>query len=129
MATDSSSGTLPSSRRLTIDASSSIARSKGIFLTSMLFSAISLSGASFVVQCHEDSPDSLSVHQGGNVGRNRARKPLQIVAALEQGHDATFGARLGDIHQFPGDPGVVGFHKIEIGKRGAWMRGESGRDD
>src|SRR5215468_1588333 len=41
MATDSSSGTLPSSSRLTIDSSSSIARSKGRPLTSMLlFSAM-----------------------------------------------------------------------------------------
>src|SRR5467141_2149380 len=41
MATDSSSGTLPSSSRLTIDSSSSIARSKLSFLTSSwVFSAI-----------------------------------------------------------------------------------------
>src|SRR5262245_35220859 len=73
MATDSSSGTLPSSRRLTIDSSSSIARSKGIFLTSALFSAISLSGASFVVQCNEDSADSLSAL----VARAKFEKPLQ----------------------------------------------------
>src|SRR5260370_6643715 len=43
MATDSSSGTLPSSSRFTIDSSSSIARSKLSFLTSTwVFSAILL---------------------------------------------------------------------------------------
>src|SRR6516165_8242406 len=43
MATDSSSGTLPSSSRLTIDSSSSIARSKESFLTSTcVFSPIDL---------------------------------------------------------------------------------------
>src|SRR6185503_6592776 len=129
MATDSSSGTLPSSRRLTIDSSSSIARSKGIFLTSTLFSAISLSGPSLVVQWVKDSPDSLSVHQGGHVGRNRARKPLQIIAALKQGYDAPVGARIGNVHQFLGDPRVVSLDEIEIGERVTRMRVESGRDD
>src|SRR5258705_4605270 len=44
MATDSSSGTLPSSSRFTIDSSSSIARSKLSFLTSTwVFSAMLLS--------------------------------------------------------------------------------------
>src|SRR4026208_140979 len=126
MATDSSSGTLPSSRRLTIDSSSSMARSKGIFLTSLLFSAISLSG---VVHWVKDSPDSLSVHQGGHVGRIRARRPLRIIAALEQGHDAALGARIGNVHQFLGDPRVVGFNEIEIGERVARVRVEPGRDD
>src|SRR4029078_6271021 len=126
MATDSSSGTLPSSRRLTIDSSSSVARSKSIFLTSLLFSAISLSG---VVQWVKDSPDSLSVHQGGHVGRNRARKPLQIIAALKQGYDAPVGPRIGKLPEFLGDPRVVSLDEIEIGERVTRMRVESGRDD
>src|SRR5215510_15389516 len=126
MATDSSSGTLPSSRRLTIDSSSSIARSNGIFLTSALFSAMSLSGTSYVVQWSEDSPDSLSVHQGGNMGRDRSRKPLQIIAALEQGHDAALGARVGHFHQFLCDPSVVFFHEVEVRQRIAHVCIEAG---
>src|SRR5262245_8831666 len=126
MATDSSSGTLPSSRRLTIDSSSSFARSKGIFLTSALFSAISLSGASFVVQCNEDSPDYLSVHQGGNVRRDRSRKPLQIIAALEQRHDAALGARVSHFHQFLCNPSVVFFHEVEVRQRIAHVCIEAG---
>src|SRR6478672_4123728 len=130
MATDSSSGTLPSSRRLTIDSSSSIARSKGIFLTSTLFSAISLSVRRLlVVRCDEDSPDSLSVHQGGNVRRDRSRKPLQIIATFEERYDTAFGARVGHVHQFLGDPGVVGFYEIEIGERIARVRIEASRND
>src|SRR6187551_1854899 len=129
MATDSSSGTLPSSRRLTIDSSSSIARSKGIFLTSTLFSAISLSVRRLLVPCGEDSSDSLSVHQGGNVCRDRSRKPLQIIATFEERYDTAFGARVGHVHQFLGDPGVVGFYEIKIGERIARVRIEAGRND
>src|SRR5512144_2794557 len=106
-----------------------MARSKGIFLTSMLFSAISLSGASLVVRWVKDSPDSLSVHQGGHVGRNRARKPLQIIAALKQGDDAPVGAHIGNVHQLLGDPRVVSLDEIEIGERVTRVRVESGRDD
>ena len=62
-------------------------------------------------------------------GRDRARKPLQIIAALEQGHDAALGARIGNVHQFLGDPRVVGFNEIEIGERVARVRVEPGRDD
>src|SRR5262245_35730054 len=129
MATDSSSGTFPSSSRFTIDSSSSIARSKGIFLTSTLFSAISLPGSSFRLAMGEVSPDFRPVHQGGHVGRNRARKSLQIIAALQQGHDAAFGAGISNVHQFLCDPRVVGFHQIEIGERVTRVRVESGRYD
>src|SRR5882762_6359315 len=91
IATDSSSGTLPSSSRLTIDSSSSIARSKLSFLTSTwVFSAISfsrvrsqiLSAESIEVlrvYCGED----LAAHQCGDMGCDRLFQPLEVVAALQ----------------------------------------------
>src|SRR5258707_5274995 len=65
MATDSSSGTLPSSSRLTIDSSSSSARSKESFFTSVwVFSAISRSR---VRRCPgAESNEFLRTHCGGN---------------------------------------------------------------
>src|SRR6478735_3014553 len=101
MATDSSSGTLPSSSRLTIDSSSSIARSKGIFFTSALLSAISTVrrfGWAHPMPSHggEDSADFLAAHQRGDMGGDGARQALQIIAAFEQRDDASLGARVGD---------------------------------
>src|SRR6266704_5651142 len=64
MVTDSSSGTLPSSSRLTIDSSSSIARSKLSFLTSTwVFSAISCS------RMRRSDPDPISLFEHDLFGK------------------------------------------------------------
>src|SRR3954470_15725806 len=107
MATDSSSGTLPSSSRLTIDSSSSIARSKLSFLTSVwVFSAISLSwmrpfpGAESKTFVRTYCGGILRAHQCGDVGRGRLFQALQVIAALEHRHNSATRAGIGDIHQF-----------------------------
>src|SRR5688500_20149655 len=90
MATDSSSGTLPPSSRVTIDSSSSIARSKLSFLTSTwVFSAISLSrmrpcpGADSKIFVRTYCGGDLRPHQCGDVGCDRLFQALQVITALE----------------------------------------------
>src|SRR5215212_7073246 len=114
MATDSSSGTLPSSSRLTIDSSSSIARSKLSFLTSpAVFSAISLSrmrrsrGADSHVSIAAYCGGISCPHQCGDMGRDRLFKALQVVAALEHRDDPTAGAGIGLVHQLARNPAEV----------------------
>src|SRR6478609_10373238 len=134
MATDSSSGTLPPSSRVTIDSSSSIARSKLSFLTSTwVFSAILRSRmppqsnqTRFLrAYCGGD----LAPHQCGDVGCNRLFQPLQVVAALQHRHHPAAGAGLRDIHQLARNPAeILGLH-IERGQRIAEMRVETGGDD
>src|ERR1700684_863346 len=102
MATDSSSGTLPSSSRLTIDSSSSIARSKLSFLTSVwVFSAILLSRCA--VRGHQTQGmmraycgGNLRAHQRGDMGCDRLFQALQIIAALEHRDNSSPGAAIGD---------------------------------
>src|SRR3954452_7650621 len=100
MATDSSSGTLPSSRRLTIDSNSSIARSKLSVLTSTwVFSAI-LRVPDAPFSC-VNSKIFLRAYCGGNsrahqcrdVSRERVFQALQVVTAFEHGHHAAARAR------------------------------------
>src|SRR5258708_29703927 len=102
MATDSSSGTLPSSSRLTITSSASIARSKLSFLTSpeFLTSPIMLSailsscvhappgateniiaGGSWRVEALKNKKSGAG--QRGDMRRDRFLQALQIIAAFE----------------------------------------------
>src|SRR5215470_6780325 len=115
MATDSSSGTLPSSSRFTIDSSSSIARSKVSFLTSAgVFSAISSSRLRPPVGSAESCKISRAycggdsrAHQRADVGRHRFFQALQVVAALEHRDNPAAGASLRRIHQLARDPAEV----------------------
>src|SRR3984957_17354864 len=110
MATDSSSGTLPSSSRLTIDSSSSIARSKLSFLTStVVFSAILRSQIAVFrrrlkvlvrAHCGGNSP----AHQCADMGRDRLLEALQVVAALQHRYHPSPGTLIGDVHQLARDP-------------------------
>src|ERR1700710_2857076 len=102
MATDSSSGTLPSSRRLTIDSSSSIARSKLSVLTSRwVFSA--LLGVPAEPFAGADAKRFLRAYCGGNtrahqcrdMGRDRLFQALQVVTAFEHGDYPAARARMG----------------------------------
>src|SRR5258706_5683888 len=86
MATDSSRGTLPSSSRFTIDSSSSIARSKLSFLTSIwVFSAMLLSrmrpvaGADLSVFMRAHCGGGLPPPQYRDKGRGRPFHGLQII--------------------------------------------------
>src|SRR3954447_24697390 len=137
MATDSSSGTLPSSSRLTIDSSSSIARSKLSFLTSTwVFSAIYcvprsalIPGAESIEVLRAYCGGDLRAHQCGDVGCDRLFQPLQVVAALQHRDHPATGAGLRDIHQLARDPAeILGLH-IERSQRIAEMRVEAGGDD
>src|ERR1700722_9710302 len=113
MATDSSSGTLPSSSRLTIDSSSSIARSKLSFLTSSwVFSAIVLSrmrarrgrGADSKICMRRYCGGISRAHQCGDMGRDRLLQALQIITALEHRDNSPPGAGIGKGHQFARHP-------------------------
>src|SRR5882757_3716269 len=122
MATDSSSGTLPSSRRLTIDSSSSIARSKLSVLTSTwVFSAIlrvpdaPFTCANSKIFLRAYCGGNLRAHQCRDVGRDRLFQTLQVVTALEHGHHAPACARVCDIQQLAGDPAEI--FRIEIDVR------------
>src|SRR6266446_1685400 len=110
MATDSSSGTLPSSSRLTIDSSSSIARSKESFLTSVwVFSAIS--GSRVRQSPGAESNEFLRAHCGGNsrshqrgdMGCHRLLEPLKVVAAFEHRDNSAAGAFVRNVHQLARD--------------------------
>src|ERR1700692_1707566 len=136
MVTDSSSGTLPSSSRLTIDSSSSIARSKLSFLTSTwVFSAILLSrmrpypGADLNEFMRAYCGGNSRAHQCGDVGRDRLFQALQIIAALKHRDNSATGACIGHVHQFAGDPAEILSLEIERGQRIAVVRIEAGGDD
>src|ERR1700733_9333247 len=142
MATDSSSGTLPSSSRLTIDSSSSIARSKLSFLTSAwVFSAIcAVPDAPFAgadskifmraycgeMCCYEETSRA---HQCGDMGRDRFFEALQIIATLEHRDNSAAGAAVGDIHQLARDPAEILGLQIERCQGIAVMGVEAGGDD
>src|ERR1700692_1010835 len=136
MATDSSSGTLPSSSRLTIDSSSSSARSKLSFLTSgWVFSAIMFSRMR-----HASGAESKSAmraycgaisraHQCGDMGGDRLLQALQIIAAFQHRYQPAAGRRLGNIKQLLGDPAEILGLEIERGQGIAIMPVKAGRDD
>src|ERR1700730_16266855 len=136
MATDSSSGTLPSSSRLTIDSSSSIARSKLSFLTSTwVFSAILLSrmrpysGADLNEFMRAYCGGNSRAHQCGDVGRDRLFQALQIIAALKHRDNSATGACIGDIHQLAATPAEIFRLEIERRQRISIMCIEAGGDD
>src|ERR1700704_6279742 len=122
MATDSSSGTLPSSRRLTIDSSSSIARSKLSVLTSTwVFSAIlrvpaaPFTGVNSKIFLRAYCGGDLRAPQPPDGGRDRPFQRLQVITAFEHRHRASARARMGDIHQLAGDPAEI--FRVEINVR------------
>src|SRR4029453_7743098 len=124
MATDSSSGTLPSSSRFTIDSSSSIARSKLSFLTSSwVFSVILLSRMRPVTDAY--SSTFVRAHCGGHscaqqcrdVRRDRFFQGLQIIAALENRDNSPLRACIGDIHQLARHPTEIIRPEIERRQR------------
>src|SRR6202022_380765 len=124
MGTDSSSGTLPSPSRLTIDSSSSIARSKLSFLTSTwVFSAISFSqtrpfaGADLNEFMRTYCGGRSRAHQCGDVCRDRLFQALQIIAAFKHRDNSAAGACIGDVHQFAGDPAEIFRFEIERRQR------------
>src|ERR1035437_3963841 len=136
MATDSSSGTLPSSSRFTIDSSSSIARSKLSFLTSTwVFSAILLSqmrrfaDADSKIFLRAYCGGKSRAHQCGDVRRDRLLQALQIIAALEHRDNSATGACIGDVHQFPRDPAEIFRLEIERCQRIPVVCVEAGGDD
>src|SRR5580692_4978405 len=103
MATDSSSGTLPSSSRLTIVSSSSSARSKLSFLTSAwLFSAMLLSRDALSRQRNQNYlcgriVARIRAHQCADMGGDRLAQALQIIAALEHRDNSPPRARVRDV--------------------------------
>src|SRR5882757_1847633 len=136
MATDSSSGTLPSSSRRTIVSSSSIARSKDSFLTSAwVFSAICAfpdaprQGAESNQFLRTYCGGDLAGHQCGDVFRYRLFQPLQVVAALQHRDNPPLRAGIGGVHQLARDPAEILGLDVERGQRIAVMRVEAGRND
>src|SRR5665213_601797 len=138
MATDSSSGTLPSSSRLTIDSSSSIARSKLSFLTSSwVFSAIVLSrmrartrrGADSKICMRRYCGGNSRAHQCSDMGRDRLLQALQIIAALEHRDNSSPGAGIGEVHQLARDPAEIFGLEIERGQGIAVVGVEAGGND
>src|SRR5450755_3829950 len=122
MATDSSSGTLPPSSRVTMVSSSSIARSKLSFLTSIwVSSAISLSRDAplrrrgFTDNFTKLLWRDLSAHQCRDMCRGRLLEALQIIAAFEYRDTSATGALVGDVHQFARDPAEI--FRLEIERR------------
>src|SRR4051812_7416648 len=126
MATDSSSGTLPSSSRLTIVSSSSIARSKDRRLTSalVLSGMITFLGAASRILARPRALLS-APHQGGHMGGGRIGQADEVVATLQHGDDAALGGRFGNLHDLARDPFEVRFHQIDVGERIAHMRVEA----
>src|SRR5450759_2549132 len=136
MATDSSSGTLPSSSRLTIDSSSSSARSKLSFLTSIwVFSAILLSQMRRFISADLRSfmrtycGGNSRAHQRGDMRGDRLLQALQIIAALEHRDNSATGAATGNIHQLARDPAEIFRPEIERGQRITIVCIEAGGDD
>src|SRR3984893_17545586 len=114
MATDSSSGTLPSSSRFTIDSSSSIARSKLSFLTSswvfsdiVLFPDAPFTGAELNAWMRAYCGGNSRAHQRADMGCDRFFQALQIIAALEPRDNSPLRACIGDVHQFARHPAEV----------------------
>src|ERR1700690_3688928 len=127
MATDSSSGTLPSSSRLTIDSSSSSARSKLNFLTSVwAFSAILAFLDVLGVSEWRDAVLRSRAHQGTDMGRDRFFQPLKIITALEDRNNSASCGAIGEVHQFSRHPSEVFGFEIERSQGIAMMGIETG---
>src|SRR3954470_700522 len=137
MVTDSSSGTLPSSSRLTIDSSSSIAFSKESFLTSawlvsamLVFRMIATQRWASMTMLPLSSAgfDPSPPHQGRHMGGDRLGKSFEVVAALEHRDDAPAAITVGALHELGRDPGEIGLDQVEVRQRVARMGVEAGRD-
>src|SRR6266404_3767607 len=137
IATDSSSGTLPSSSRLTIDSSSSIAFSKESFLTSawlvsamLVFRMIATQGQALIemLPFSRAGFDPSSPHQRRHMGGDRLRKSFNVVATLDHRDDTAAAISVGAIHELGRDPGEIGLDQVEVRQRIARMGVEAGRD-
>src|SRR3954453_17403271 len=130
MATDSSSGTFPSSSRLTIDSSSSIARSNGRLersgLSAMMIPVQPLSLIASRAGTSEQGNSAL--HQRAHMGGDRVGQADKIVTAFQHGNDASARGLLSHFHELARRPLEIAFEQIEIGKRVAHMRVEPRRD-
>jgi len=60
------------------------------------------------------------------MGGGGARETFEVVAALEQRHQAPVAMLIGDRQQALGRPGEIGFAEIEAAERVAEMRVEAG---
>src|ERR1700723_4495832 len=118
MATDSSSGPLPSSSRLTIDSSSSSARSKLSFLTS----AWAISAILIFLDARQrlERRGSLKcrTHQGTDMGCDRFFQSLEIITALDSRDNSAARGAIGEIHQLARYPSKV--FGLQI-KRSQWV--------
>src|SRR3984957_16248 len=120
MVTDSSSGTLPSSSRLTLYSSPSMARSKDSCLTSgWVVSAMFGSGCLHSV--------ASAPHQRRDVGGRRLRQGFEVVAAFEHGDEAALRALVGHRHDLARHPVESRLDKVEVGERVTHMRIEARR--
>src|SRR5882762_4868455 len=137
IATDSSSGTLPSSSRLTIDSSSSIAFSKESFLTSawlvsamLVFRMIATQGQALIkmLPFSRAGFDPSSPHQRRHMGGDRLRKSFEVVAALEHRDDPAAALSVGAIHELGCDPGEIGLDQVQVRQRIARVGVEGDRE-
>src|ERR1700674_1746444 len=136
MATDSSSGTLPPSSRVTMVSSSSIAASKLSFLTSTwVFSAISLSrdapfaGADSETILRRYCGGHSPAHQCRDVCRSRLLEALQVIAAPKHRDNSAPGTGIGHVDPLARDPAEIFRFEIERRQRIAVVRVEAGGDD
>src|SRR5580692_2543269 len=129
MATDSSSGTLPSSSRLTIVSSSSIARSNGSFAISVLLSCTIVRLSVARIAPYAIRATKLSPHQRIDMRGHRIAERLEIVAAFEQRDDAAAGVAISNLHDLLRRPGKIRFLEIDAGQRVAVVGVKAGRDD
>jgi hypothetical protein len=68
------------------------------------------------------------LHHRRHVRGDRARQPLEILAAFQHRDDALMAVAAGDLHELLCRPGEVGFDKVvEIDERTAPVRVEAGR--
>ena len=72
---------------------------------------------------------SLPLHQRRHMRGDRARQPLEIVAAFQHRDDAVAAGSARNLHQPPRRPAVVGLDQIEVAERIAVVGVEAGRDD
>src|SRR6516162_3560977 len=73
--------------------------------------------------------DALSrLHQRSDVGGDRIRQALEVVAAFEHGDDAASGACVRNLHELARRPIEIRFEQIEVGEGVAHMRVEACRD-
>src|ERR1700693_2697716 len=107
MATDPASATFPSSSRLTIVSSSSIARSKDSCVTSELVLSAMIGSGCGACQSRPSYRYCLTPHQRRDMGGRRLRQALEVVAALEDGDDAALRAHVGNRHDLARHPAEI----------------------